>query len=294
MVSRECKCKPVPGIPGPRDPIEPEHMNTKQILVLTGGIVLLTGTIGCKDGSRASAPASAPPAVTTAAASASGFSGKVVETMNTAGYTYVLVDTGTEKLWAAAPQFEVKAGDSVDIRGGNPMHNYHSKTLNRDFEVVYFTGNVSVNGLPAGAGALGTKLLSGQPPLGGQGSALPEGHPPVGGGAAKPKMELTGIKKADGGKTIEEIFAGKANLTGKEVKVRGRVVKYNANIMGKNWLHIQDGTGAAGSDDLLLTTASPVKVGDTVLATGTVLTDKDFGYGYKYAVMIDDAKLVIE
>ncbi len=107
-------------------------------------------------------------------------------------------------------------------------------------------------------------------------------------------MDFSGIKKAEGGKSIAEIYAAKAELGGKPVKVRGKVVKYNANIMGKNWLHIQDGTGTAGSNDLTVTTTAQTNVGDTVLVTGTVSANRDFGSGYKYGLIIEDANVTVE
>ena len=217
---------------------------------------------------------------TTPPASGGNYSGKVVETMNAANYTYVLLDTGTTKLWAAAPQFAVRVGDSVAIANAAPMPKFHSKTLNRDFEVVYFTGNVKVNGKA--------------PAAGGESVELPKNHPPITGNGAKPALDFSGIKKAEGGKSIAEIYASRAELSGKPVKVRGKVVKYNANIMGKNWLHIQDGTGTAGSNDLTVTTASETKVGDTIMVTGTIATDQDFGSGYKYNLIIEDAKVTVE
>jgi hypothetical protein len=209
-------------------------------------------------------------------------SGKVLETTNAATYTYVLVDTGKAKTWAAAPQFQVKVGDSVSIADGMPMPKYHSKTLNRDFDVVYFAGSVVVNGDVSG-GAMKTP-------------ELPKGHPPIGGaaGMTAAKMDLSGIKKADGGLTVAEVWADKAKLGGQSVKVRGKVVKYNPGIMGKNWLHLRDGTGAAGSNDLLVTSATEAKVGDVVTAEGKVSVSKDFGAGYKYDVMVEDAKLTAE
>lgn len=213
-------------------------------------------------------------------ASAGSYSGKVVETMNAANYTYVLLDAGAAKLWAAAPQFAVKVGDAVTIANATPMPKFHSKTLNRDFEVVYFTGSVKMNGK--------------EPAAGGESVELPKNHPPIAGGGAKPPLDFSGIKKAEGGKTVAEIYAGKAELSGKPVKVRGKVVKYNANIMGKNWLHIQDGTGSAGGNDLTVTTASETKVGDTILVTGTLAADRDFGSGYKYSLIIEDAKVTVE
>ena len=66
--------------------------------------------------------------------------------------------------------------------------------------------------------------------------------------------------------------------------------------MGKNWLHIRDGSGSAdkSDNDLTVTTSTPAKLGDTVLVTGLVSLNKDFGAGYKYTVILDDAKVTVE
>jgi hypothetical protein len=76
--------------------------------------------------------------------------------------------------------------------------------------------------------------------------------------------------------------------------VRGRVVKFNAMIMGKNWLHVRDGSGADGTNDLTVTTATKARVGDLVLVTGVLKTDRDFGGGYKYSLIVEDATVVVE
>jgi len=108
-------------------------------------------------------------------------------------------------------------------------------------------------------------------------------------------VDLTGIAKADGGKTIAEVYADKDQLGDTPVIVRGKVVKTNAEIMGKNWLHIRDGSGAEGSNDLTVTTAGELpKVGDTVLVTGKVSLNKDFGMGYQYPVIMEDAEVTVE
>ncbi len=119
-------------------------------------------------------------------------------------------------------------------------------------------------------------------------------HPaPTAGEAAN--VDLTGIAKADGGKTVAEIYGEKATLAGQPVTVRGKVVKTNANIMGKNWLHVRDGSGADGTNDLTVTTAGSVpNVGDLVVVTGTVAVDKDFGMGYQYPVLVEEATIVVE
>jgi hypothetical protein len=225
---------------------------------------------------------------------ASGFTGKVVETTNAAGYTYVRVDTGGKKLWAVTTQFPVAVGDTVTVGAGMPMDNYHSKSLNRDFDRVYFTGSINVNGGAAGAAPA---LPPGHPaiPAGGM-AGLPAGHPSLTAPAGDAAIDLKGIKKAEGGKTIQEIYAARKKLAGKEVTVRGKVVKYNAMILGKNWLHIQDGSGSAekGDNDLTVTSADSTSLGATVLVSGIVHTNRDFGAGYKYEVIIEDAKLTPE
>jgi len=109
------------------------------------------------------------------------------------------------------------------------------------------------------------------------------------------EVDLTGIAKADGGKTVAEVFAEKEQLAGKPVTFRGKVVKTNADIMGKNWLHVRDGSGADGTNDLTVTTAGAIpNVGDTVVVTGPVVLNKDFGMGYVYDVLIEDAQVTVE
>ena len=206
--------------------------------------------------------------------------GTVIETMNAAGYTYVHVDTGSEKIWAAAPEVQVQVGDRVMIPEGMPMHDYHSKTLNRDFAVVYFVGS----------------LLNEKGDALAKGAEVPAGHPPTAASSTPPQIDVSGVKKAAGGVTIGELYAQKADLSGKTVTLRGKVVKFLPQIMGKNWLHVRDGSGDADAhtNDLTVTTDATVKPGDTVLISGKLVLDKDFGAGYKYSVIIEDAKVTRE
>lgn len=108
-------------------------------------------------------------------------------------------------------------------------------------------------------------------------------------------IDLSGIAKPEGGQTIAEVFADKDQLEGKTVVVRGKVVKVNANIMGKNWLHLRDGSGEEGSNDLTITTTGVLPtVGDTVVVTGPLGLNRDFGMGYKYPVIIEDGEVTVE
>jgi hypothetical protein len=285
-----------------------EELSVKSLFSLLSIAALSLALVACGEQQKApevtkpsaQAPAPAPGAPPTASPAKSG---KVTETMNAAGYTYVQVDTGTEKFWAAAPETAVKVGDSVAVPEGMPMPNFQSKALNRTFDVVYFVPGLMVNGAAPAAGSLPAghpPTAGGMPPMGGKpagpGAAGAPATPPTTAGAPKvtapADINFKGIAKAD--QNVAEIYAQKAALSGKPVKVRGKVVKFSPDIMGKNWVHIQDGSGQAGSNDLTVTTAATAKPGDTVVISGKLTVAKDFGYGYKYDVIVEDAQVTKE
>jgi len=103
------------------------------------------------------------------------------------------------------------------------------------------------------------------------------------------------VARAEGanGHTVAELWAGKAALQDHPVTVRGKVVKFLPGIMGRNWLHLRDGSGSPeqGTHDITVTTNETAAVGDTVLVNGILRADKDFGAGYRYGVIIEEAKL---
>ncbi len=123
---------------------------------------------------------------------------------------------------------------------------------------------------------------------------MPAGHQhPV---PARPDVDvdLTSVAKAEGGLTIAELYAGKDALAGQVVTVRGVVVKVNPDIMGTNWLHIRDGSGDSASNDLTITSGTLPEIGETVLVRGIVQVNKDFGMGYQYSLIIEDAEVTAE
>lgn len=192
--------------------------------------------------------------------------GVVTETMSTPKYTYVLVKGEKETLWAAGPKAKVKKGDKVEFIKGLAMKQFHSKQLKRDFSKIYFTNFLLVNGVPAQvSGRDKTKVK---------------------------KVTMNNIKKED--YSISEVYKKSEELKNKQVKIRGRVVKFSKDIMGMNWLHIQDGTGKDETSDLVVTTKDLAKVGDKVLISAKVITKKDFGQGYYYKVLLQEAKIKIE
>jgi hypothetical protein len=241
-----------------------------------------TPAAGDATASSSSTQTAAPAAAGEAAATRT-VTGTVVETMDAANYTYVLLDTGTEKIWAASSTFTVAVGDRLVVPLETPMANFHSQTLNRDFPLIYFASSVSRDGQPVPA-ASPHGGGSGQPAM-----TRSSGHPPMGQAATVTEK----IAPAPGGTTIADIWANRKALAGKPVTVRGKVVRFNGAILDRNWIHLQDGSGKAdeGTNDLLVTTSATAKVGDVITATGTVLVDKDFGAGYAYAVLIDNATI---
>jgi hypothetical protein len=194
--------------------------------------------------------------------------------MDAAGYTYMRLKTAKGEIWAAVQKATVKKGSEVTVLNAVSMDGFESRTLKRKFDHIVF-GNL-------GIGSSGAADL---PPVA-------SGHPaPV----DRQVQTTIKVKKAEGAdaKTVAEIFAGKASLKDTSVAVRGKVVKYNPGIMGKNWMHLRDGSGSPEKkdDDITVTTLDPAAVGDVVLVRGTVHLDRDFGAGYAYPVIIEDAKV---
>jgi hypothetical protein len=207
-------------------------------------------------------------------------SGKVVETMNSGGYTYVCLEKDGKKTWVAAPEMKVAVGQEMAFQPGGEMPNFTSKSLNRTFESIIFSAGPAS---PQGAGAMPA----------GHGAA---GQMPTGSKAAAPAASKdVKVEKAPGknGYTVGEIFEKRDKLDKKDVVVRGKVVKVSAGIMGSNWVHLQDGSGdlTKGTHDLVVTTQDLPKVGDVVTLKGSLSKDKDFGAGYKYAVIVEKGKI---
>ncbi len=213
--------------------------------------------------------------------------GTVLETLDAGPYTYLRLKTPNGETWAAVSKANVKKGSEVTIINPMPMDGFESKTLKRKFDHIVF-------GTLAGAGAADSSLASGHGmPSGTSSQNIAEPHASLSNAPADAaKIE---VKKAEGanGKTVAEIFSAKSSLKDTTVELRGKVVKYNPMVMGKNWIHLRDGSGSREKkdDDITVTTQDSAAVGDTVLIKGTVRLDRDFGAGYKYPVIIEDAKV---
>lgn len=199
--------------------------------------------------------------------------GTVLEVKDVDQYTYLRLRTKDGEVWAAVPTAPVKVGADVTIAGPQAMNGFRSKSLNRTFDRIVF----------------GTLAGRGEQAAASDHAAM---HAPAGKAPAVPPVK---VEKAKGpnAQTVAGIVTGATSLKDKPVTVRGQVVKFTADVMGKNWLHLRDGTGsgADGSNDVLVVTGNTANVGDVVLVSGMVRTDRNLGSGYSYKVLIEEAKV---
>lgn len=191
------------------------------------------------------------------------------EVLNTDKYTYVRGKENGQDVWIAVLKQAVKIGDSYVFRGGLLKKNFESKEFNRNFETLYLVSDFREEG----AGAASTPA--------------PTPHSNVQGGSTVEAP--TSVAAAAGAIKIADLVANLKKHEGKSVKVTGKVMKVNNMIMGRNWVHLQDGSGK--NLDLTLTTTEQVQLGSTVTMEGTLVLNKDFGAGYKYDYIVEGAVL---
>ncbi|MHC4324820.1 MAG: nucleotide-binding protein [Planctomycetota bacterium] len=193
----------------------------------------------------------------------------VQEVIQANSYTYLKVKEAESEFWIAVTKRQIDAGATISFAGGLEMNNFESKELQRTFEKIYFVD----------------RILGGEPSASAQSMSMPHGM--------KPELEKkeVSIEPAEGGITIGELFANRDSYADKTVLIKGQVTKVNRAIMDRNWVHLQDGTGDSGGYDLTITTGEEVNVGDVVTFEGKITLNKDFGSGYSYEVIMEQAKL---
>ncbi|MBU2520869.1 MAG: hypothetical protein KKD50_01430 [Proteobacteria bacterium] len=229
--------------------------------------------------------------------------GTIVEFKDVTNYTYLLLEDKTGKVWAAIPKTPVKVGEEIAIANIAVMKDFHSKTLEKTFDFILFA--VASEGCPLKesegeivsempSGMMPGKMPSGMMP---SGTMSHEAMPAMGDSTKKSKAAPQDIKvsKAVGedAYTIEEIYSKKEELSQKTITVRAIVVKFMPQIMGKNWIHIQDGTGSVekGNNDVAVSSLDTVEIGEEVIVKGTLGIDKDFGMSCAFGVLIEDASV---
>lgn len=194
----------------------------------------------------------------------------VKEVIQTSSYTYLKLNEAGAEYWGAIPRNEeIKEGNTYYFEDFMEMKDFPSKELDKTFDNIYFIQEISPEPFAANQPA---EEHTGSPKAGNQ--------------------EIEPMDPVEGGITIGQLYDDLAAFSDKTVKVHGIVVKYTESVMDKNWVHIQDGTFSKGKFDLTITTADACKIGDEVTFEGKVALNKDFGYGYFYEVLIEDASLV--
>ncbi len=203
---------------------------------------------------------------------------EVAEVVQASGYTYLKVKENSDEKWMAVTKRDVQVGDVLYYDEAMQMTNFHSKDLDRTFDVIYFVNQVSTN------------PIMNHPATGmhGMGDMMGGAHS---GKIETGKKSSISLEKSGDELTIAQIFEDKNQYADKEVEIRGVVVKVNKEIMGKNWVHIQDGTDSNGKYDLTITSQDVAEVNDEVSFKGKITLDKDFGSGYFYEVIMEDAVL---
>ncbi len=198
-------------------------------------------------------------------------SGVVEETLQASSYTYLKLKEADGEHWIAITKRELNPGTTVYYKPDLEMKDFESKDLQRTFSSIFFVS-----------------AISDRPDLqsGGSGMGMTGNHPQT------PALPEISVEQPKDGVSIAELAKNRSAYAGKIIKVRGQVTKYNPNIMGRNWVHIQDGTKEGPVFDLTVTTQDQTAKGETVTFEGTIVLDKDFGAGYKYAIIMEKARIV--
>ncbi len=196
----------------------------------------------------------------------------VVNEMSDGGnYTYINVNEDGKEYWMAIPNSDVKIGETYYYDGGLLMKNFESEHLNKTFEKIIFSEEIRQTEEP-----VKKEIKSSYEHSNNVGSTITE----------------VKIEQPKGGTALASIFSNKKSFSGKNVTVKGKVVKVNNGILEKNWVHIVDGTQFETKKSLTVTTNELIKVGDTVTFKGSITLDKDFGYGYVYDILLEEGELI--
>lgn len=191
------------------------------------------------------------------------YEGVVVDTLNGGGYTYLQIEDAKKKYWIAVEGAKIDKGTEVRFTEELRAKNFESKALNRTFDEIVFASNLQYRTKAAATDHL----------------------------ALITEVVATSPYKQKGTLSIAEAYNDRVKLGGKSIKIRGKIVKVSQNIIGRNWIHIQDGTGIDNEVGRIVFTSndSNVKVGDIVTAEGIVAVDKNFGSGYVYKIIVENA-----
>ncbi len=244
-------------------------MRIRVFIVLMIAIMTM---VACESKERVKAPKKGMPMGAQKSAYADKHTVEVQEVIQAASYTYLRVTEDGKEYWIATAKQPIEAGITLTYGDGLEMKDFTSKELDRVFESIFFVGLM---------GTSNSTALKGD-------GVSPHSNKKV--SAAK----SISVEKVAGSMSIEELYADMSAIDGKVVTVRGEVTKFNSGIMGRNWIHLQDGTSKDNYFDVTITTNVTVKEGDVVMFSGKVALNKDFGAGYIYDLIIEEAEIAAE
>ncbi|WP_445955053.1 GW dipeptide domain-containing protein [Yeosuana sp.] len=196
---------------------------------------------------------------------------KVKEVLQTDTYTYLFVNENDEDYWMATGKMEPKVNSDLYYKNAFEMIDFKSKELNRTFDKVLLVDNISDKPILATSSLVNDSI-----------------HKGINNQVLKDDIH---VERAPGGITIAELYKNGNDYANKKIVVRGQVVKINNSIMDRNWVHLKDGTNNEGKSDLTFTTKDDVKMGDIVTFEGTVSLNKDYGAGYVYPLIVENATI---
>lgn len=191
---------------------------------------------------------------------------KVMDKISAKGYNYLQVSENKKDFWIAVPAMEIEIGETVYFSRFMVMKDFKSDNINRSFDEILFVEDARK-------------------------SPTPDEMKKIHTGAISTEKQDIRIEPLKDGKTIQQIYSDKLSLGGEVIKTKGKVVKFNKQIMKRNWIHIQDGTSEGDYFDLVITSDEEVQVGDIIIAEGKLSIDKDFGAGYFFPIIIEDASI---
>jgi hypothetical protein len=202
----------------------------------------------------------------------------VKESIPASSYLYLLGEQGDKETWFAISKRDLKIGDKFYYKDPLVMKDFYSKELNRPFDEVIFLMNIAKDpaelDLPSAQAKNSSAKIS-----------KPSGK-------ITTEKQALKVEKPKGGIRIAELYKNPKKYEGKNILIRGEVIKFLPEIMNVNWVHLQDGSSFEGKYDLTITTTQQVKVGDIITFKGFVVLNKDFGYGYFYDILIEKATLI--
>jgi len=190
--------------------------------------------------------------------------------LHTDKYTYLDVTENGNRFWIAVPRMDVEKGATYTYSGGLKKTNFKSTEYDRVFETLYLVSSIArVGGGTPGGGSAVDRAMAQQNPH----ATAPVHHD-------APEGDIVKIK---------DLFDNRAKYEGTVVRVHGTCTKINRMIMGRNWVHLDD--GSMKDADLTVTTMADVPVGTTVTMFGTINLNRDFGAGYRYEVIMEEAEV---